>query len=126
MLWDTHMHTNHSGDSDAAAEAMIVSALARGLDGLCFTDHLDYDYPVEPELFLLDIPLYIEETALLREKYEGKIQIRQGIEIGLQPQLTAKNRDVAASFPFDFVIGSSHVAARTPRIGSILSRSWKI
>lgn len=109
MLWDTHMHTNHSGDSNAAAEDMIKAAIASRLDGICFTDHLDYDYPNEPELFLLDIPSYIEETTKLREKYDGRLQILQGIEIGLQPQLVEKNNGVTAAFPFDFVIGSSHV-----------------
>lgn len=54
MLWDTHMHTHHSGDSEAAMDDMIKAAIAAGLDGICFTDHYDYDYPEEPELFLLD------------------------------------------------------------------------
>ena len=54
MLWDTHMHTNYSGDSDAAPDTMVQAAIASGLDGLCFTDHFDYDYPDDPELFLLD------------------------------------------------------------------------
>ena len=55
MLWDTHMHTHFSGDSEADPENMVKAAIQKGLEGLCFTDHYDYDYPNDPELFLLDI-----------------------------------------------------------------------
>ena len=44
MLWDTHMHCHFSGDSESSPESMIQEAITRGLPGLCFTDHLDYDY----------------------------------------------------------------------------------
>ena len=52
MLWDTHMHTHHSGDSDALMPDMIQAAVRQNLDGICFTDHFDYDYPDDPNLFL--------------------------------------------------------------------------
>ncbi|MGN0240504.1 MAG: PHP domain-containing protein [Candidatus Weimeria sp.] len=46
MFFDTHMHTCFSGDSDADPVDMINAAKKNGLDGLCFTDHLDIDlYP---------------------------------------------------------------------------------
>ena len=41
MLWDTHMHTHHSGDSDALMPDMIQAAVRQNLDGICFTDHFD-------------------------------------------------------------------------------------
>ena len=62
MLWDTHMHTHHSGDSDALMPDMIQAAVRQNLDGICFTDHFDYDYPDDPNLFLLDFDSYIKEV----------------------------------------------------------------
>ena len=56
MLWDSHLHTNFSGDSDASPEIMIEQAVTLELPGICITDHLDYDYPKEPDLFLLQLP----------------------------------------------------------------------
>ena len=50
-LWDTHMHSQFSGDSEAPQEEMISSAIEKGLAGICFTDHLDIDYPEEPDIF---------------------------------------------------------------------------
>ena len=41
MLWDTHMHTHFSGDSEADSSAMARAAVAKNLSGICITDHLD-------------------------------------------------------------------------------------
>lgn len=108
MLWDTHMHTHHSVDSEAAPREMVEAAMQRGLDGLCFTDHYDYDYP-SSEAFLLDFAGYREEIAALQDDYAGRFSICWGIELGLQPQIAAHNKEIARSHPFDFIIGSSHV-----------------
>ena len=109
MLWDTHMHTHFSADSDASPESMADAAIARGLDGICMTDHLDYDYPDDDTQFLLDLPEYDRAIHALSSAYEDRIPILFGIEIGLQPHVAEANRKVTESYPFDFVIGSSHV-----------------
>lgn len=108
-LWDTHMHSQFSGDSRAPQESMITSAITKGLDGICFTDHLDIDYPEEPDLFLLDLPNYSASVHALQEQYKDRLSIRFGIELGLQPHLAAIHSDILKQYPFDFVIGSSHV-----------------
>lgn len=109
MLWDQHMHCNFSGDSDALPEDMIKAGIAHGLSGICFTDHLDYDYPEEPNIFLLDFDNYFKVLSDLREKYADKISVNIGIELGLQTQAAGQNLAVAEKYPFDFIIGSSHV-----------------
>lgn len=109
MFWDQHMHCNFSGDSDALPEDMIKAGIAHGLSGICFTDHLDYDYPEEPNIFLLDFNNYFKALSDLREKYADKISVNIGIELGLQPQAAGQNLAVAEKYPFDFIIGSSHV-----------------
>lgn len=109
MLWDQHMHCNFSGDSDALPEDMIKAGIAHGLSGICFTDHLDYDYPEEPNIFLLDFDNYFKVLSDLREKYADKISVNIGIELGFQPQAAGQNLAVAEKYPFDFIIGSSHV-----------------
>ena len=86
-LWDTHMHSQFSGDSEAPQEEMISSAIEKGLAGICFTDHLDIDYPEEPDIFLLDLPNYTSSVLAYQEKYAAKLPVRLGIELGLQPHL---------------------------------------
>lgn len=109
MLWDTHMHSAFSGDSDAPQDAMINAAIKKWLDGICFTDHLDMDYPDGLELFLLDLPAYTASVLAQKEHYRDRIPVRLGLELGLQPQLSEVYTDILAQYPFDFVIGSSHV-----------------
>lgn len=109
MIWDTHMHTEFSGDSDAAPEAMAEEAIRRGLSGICFTDHMDYDYPQEPNVFTFEPDAYMQKMRAVQQDFAGRLPIRIGIELGLQPHLSERHRALLSSFPFDFVIGSSHI-----------------
>ena len=110
MLWDTHMHCKFSGDSEAEPEAMIDAARQKGLGGICFTDHLDYDFPSDPPgLFELDLAQYEAEMLSLKEKYEATFPVYHGIELGVQPHLHKKLQEVVNHYQFDQVICSSHV-----------------
>ncbi len=109
MLWDTHMHSEYSGDSEASQESMIQSAVQKNLDGICFTDHLDLDFPGDSNVFLLDLPSYTASVQILQEKYRHTFPVLLGIELGLQPHLAKKHTDLLDRYPFDFVIGSSHL-----------------
>lgn len=109
MLWDTHMHTRYSGDSTAEPEDMIQAALQLGLDGICITDHMDYDYPNDPKLFQFDVTAQQTELSNLKAQYQPQLPVFIGIELGLQPQAAEWNRNLLGHYDFDFVIGSSHV-----------------
>ena len=45
LLADTHTHTKFSSDSKAEPKEMLATAKAAGLSALCFTDHMDLDFP---------------------------------------------------------------------------------
>lgn len=111
IVWDCHMHSSFSADSPAPMEEMVLEAVRRGLAGICFTEHLDPDYPPTPdnETFELDLPAYRKQLFSLRDKYASELDIRFGIELGLQPHLGSFFHELLAELPFDFVIGSSHV-----------------
>lgn len=109
MLWDTHMHTDFSGDSEASPQSMVHQALKLHLPGICITDHLDYDYPNEPELFLLDLEAYSLSILDLQKAFKDQIPVLMGVEFGLQPHLGPVLKEIVDKYPFDFIIGSSHV-----------------
>lgn len=111
LLWDCHMHSSFSADSSTPMESMIQRALSLGLSGITFTEHLDPDYPVTPDCldFSLDIPAYHKKLRQLQESYKDKIQVRFGIELGMQMHLNEYFASLLAQTPFDFVIGSSHL-----------------
>ena len=72
ILWDCHMHSSFSADSDTDMENMIKNAISRGLEGVCFTEHLDPDYPPTPDqqVFHLEVEAYADRLAFLKEKYK--------------------------------------------------------
>ena len=120
VLADYHLHTDHSGDSEAPMETQILAGIEKGLKIMCFTDHYDPGFPYEnvpdvsPGTFELDYAPYREEYLRLRDKYRDRIELRFGIEIGLQPHLGDFLTYYFASHPdFDFVIGSNHLCGGT-------------
>ena len=111
ILWDCHMHSSFSADSETPMEDMIQTAVDKGLTGICFTEHLDPDYPETPENldFSLDIPAYRQRLFELADAFRDQISVNFGIELGLQPHLSESFSGLLKEIPFDFVIGSSHV-----------------
>lgn len=110
---DYHLHTSHSSDSDEPMENMILKAIDLGLNQICFTEHMDMDFPAlpgDPEgQFLVNTDSYLFDVIRYREKYEDKINILFGIELGLQPHIAKENARYIKEHDFDFVIGSSHI-----------------
>lgn len=108
MLADCHNHTCFSGDSDAPVRGQIERAIALGMQEMCITDHHDYDVDSGAIDFNLDIPRYIKEMQQMKEEYRGRIELRIGIELGLQPHLKSYFQELLSTYSFDYVIGSTH------------------
>lgn len=109
---DFHMHTHHSEDSDAPMKDMIESALQKGLTEICFTEHMDLDFPCTESStgkWELNTDSYLYELLAMRELYKDKINIRFGVEMGLQLSCLRENLIYARSYDFDFIIGSMHL-----------------
>ncbi|MBO5484819.1 MAG: histidinol-phosphatase HisJ family protein [Lachnospiraceae bacterium] len=110
MPSDNHVHTSFSSDSDTPMEEMLKQAIQSGFSSVCFTDHMDYDFPDMGNgmTFLFDTEEYLLEINRLADKYP-QIQIRRGIELGLKPDIKEKCNSLTSSLPLDFVIGSTHL-----------------
>lgn len=110
---DFHLHSGHSGDSDAPMEAMIQSAISKGLTHICFTEHMDINFPVSPDTpagrFEVNTDSYLYDLIKYKEKYASQINISFGIELGLQASIAREISIYSKSYDFDFIIGSSHV-----------------
>lgn len=107
---DYHLHSFFSDDSKEKMEAQVQEAIRQGMTELCFTDHMDYDYPLRyTERFEFDVDAYFEEIQRLRKIYHNDLSIRAGIELGMRPHLASRCEKLVSSYPFDFVICSSHL-----------------
>ncbi len=112
MRADVHMHSNFSHDSESTPEEMIKGAIKKGLEVICFTDHYDKDnFEWGPE-DIFEPDEYFNHLMPLREKYKDIIDVRIGVELGLQPHLADYYRKFVTKYPFDFVIGSAHSAMK--------------
>ena len=107
MTADCHLHTCFSDDSDTPPEDMAERAIALGMKSICITDHYDMDFPGGE--YVLDTEKYQAELARLKQQYEGRLEIRTGVELGLQPHLQEKLRQYLENYAFDYVIGSVHL-----------------
>ena len=106
---DMHMHTWFSTDSEACPRDMADEAVRKGLKTICFTDHFDKDDLEWGEEGIFDVDAYFVEMQKLQEEYAGKLNIRIGIELGLRTYLKDYYEELTKKYPFDFVIGSSHI-----------------
>lgn len=112
IKYDSHMHSYHSFDSKEPMENMVLKGIELGLKGICFTEHQDIDFNdphEEPGAFSLNADAYLYELLMLRNKYEGKINISFGVEMGFQPHLRRELALYAKAYDFDFIIGSMHL-----------------
>lgn len=118
MLCDYHVHSYYSDDSDYPMEDIIKNAIYRNLEEICFTDHVDYGIKIDPmgkseealrgKVLNVDYLAYFNEIAKLKEKYAGRIKIKQGMEFGIQKHTISQFETLFSEYPFDFIIMSCH------------------
>lgn len=109
MYSDYHVHSRFSFDSDEEPERIINSAISLGMNQICFTEHHDFNWPVSGEFPLVDFIEYNSVISSLQNKYNNRIQILKGIELGLVKNASSLYKELFSKESFDFVIGSCHI-----------------
>ena len=110
MLADCHTHCRCSVDSETPPEAMAQAALARGLEVLCLTDHVELqdDWGVPAPAMFDWGPIREAHEALVRD-FGGQLELPLGAELGGAALDWAKaDRWLDAMPDMDFVITSVH------------------
>ena len=74
---DIHMHSAFSSDSESSMESMIEGAIEKGVKTICFTEHLDYEYPPEDGkvIFEVDLDAYQKKIKELQDVYRKQIEV---------------------------------------------------
>lgn len=107
-MFDYHLHSDFSADCDTPMEETIKSAIEKGMKEICFTEHIDFDYPDPSIVFSLDLPVYAQKMKEMQSAYADKIRIKKGVEIGIQPHLLSRYEALLNQEKFDFIICSMH------------------
>jgi len=112
---DFHTHCDYSPDSKTPMEEMIGRAIEMGITDLAFTDHVDLepDDSAEPDLkWDFDRTAHEHAVDAFKRAYSGKINLYNGLEIGIQPHLGKENSKIVLANQYDFVIASVHTVEK--------------
>lgn len=104
MFFDTHMHTNLFSEDGIMTIDEAEAAAKRAGGVITLTEHFDYDFP-PPFTFQFDPEEYFRVYGERRK--EDFLLL--GVEIGLQPSCAGRNDELVSRYPFDEVIGSTHL-----------------
>lgn len=116
-MFDYHVHTSYSNDCTFDMERYILPAIEKKLKGICFTDHVDIDYPSTSIEFQLDYLKYINEIKKLKDKYSDMLEIFIGIEFGMQSHILSDDKSFFQNKSFDYILGSIHAAGKKELYG---------
>lgn len=119
MYSDYHLHTEFSDDSEYPMESLVQDAIKKGLEEICFTDHVDYGVKEEyssPHARIyngkpvtnVDYPRYFETIKQLQTRYKDQIKIKTGLEFGVQMHTQEDFHKLVSRYPMDFIILSIH------------------
>ena len=106
-LYDQHLHTWFSTDSQADPAENVRHALSIGLAGLTTTDHLD-THRTEWPACRYDYDALAAVIASLRSQYGDRIFIGHGVEVCYQPAELSWVLPFLDAHAFDLVILSVH------------------
>jgi len=84
---DGHVHTSLCHHARGEMEEYILSAISRGLRKLIFLEHLEVgiNYFESTWLTAEDFDFYHKEGKRLQQKYQGRIEVGLGVEVGYNP-----------------------------------------
>lgn len=104
MLFDSHIHTEFSADSEMKAAEALAIAEKQGI-GLVFTEHLDADFIAKDgKAFTFAPHAYWQAYSHWRGE-----TLRLGVEIGMRESTRDFSEEFSCRVPFDMIICSQHL-----------------
>ncbi|MEF2969163.1 histidinol-phosphatase HisJ [Paenibacillus sp. M1] len=114
MLIDYHTHHVRCGHAVGSLEEYIQRGIEIGLSQIGLSDHMPLlhvdpaDYYPEMAMPMEELPRYVEEAFVLKEKYLGRIDVRVGLEGDYIEGWEEQIERIVTAYPWDYVIGSVH------------------
>ncbi|MGL5961265.1 MAG: histidinol-phosphatase HisJ family protein [Cetobacterium sp.] len=110
IISDYHIHSSFSGDCVEELDRICKKAIDLGIEEIAITDHMDLDIEESSNSidFLLNLDEYVPTILELKDFYKKDIDIKLGIEFGIQKHLGSVADEIIKKYPFDFIISSVH------------------
>ncbi len=121
ILQDHHIHPNYSIDATGSIDEFCQSALAKGLEEIAFTTHVDTDLLTDDCFVMVHgrrvpvqssrwVEAYEEEVLDVRDRYRDTgLRILLGVEIDYHPEFERILPDRFFDTDFDIIIGAVHL-----------------
>ncbi|OQX86621.1 hypothetical protein B6D60_05860 [candidate division KSB1 bacterium 4484_87] len=109
-MHDLHIHTSLCNHASGAMIEYVRSAIRAGLESMGFSDHnpLVPGYESRFRMAIREMDIYLRTISALRERFNGTIEIKLGIELDYVAEEEDFLRDFITRYPFDYIIGSVH------------------
>jgi len=120
---DAHLHSDLSPDADVPIDAYAALARARGVAEVAITDHLDFS-PEAPAFAFADYDRRLRSVREAAERWAGRPAIRFGVEVTYERRHETAIREHLLSHPYDYVIGSVHLARDHPLASPATAAAW--
>jgi histidinol-phosphatase (PHP family) len=115
MRVDYHTHHYRCGHARGELGEYVQAAIMAGLDEIGLSDHspiyhLGDDPHSRPNTAMSqhELPNYVQEVLVVRERFAPQIKVRLGIESDYIHGLGEHYRRLWRQYPLDYVIGSIH------------------
>ena len=107
---DIHMHSAYCGHASGEPEEYVERGIAGGLAAVGFSFHLPVRIPVDYKVNVSrdELDVLAREVARLREAYRHDVPVLFGGEADYLPGQEAEVAELAAAYPFDYLVGSVH------------------
>lgn len=105
MYADYHNHTSFSYDCGLLMEDSVKSAIRKGVQDMCFTEHIDIG---TTNTFLCDCKSFYTEFCKIKQIYADRIKLKLGMEFGMQRHTIPQFEKIFARYDFDFILLSMH------------------
>ena len=110
IISDYHMHTPLCRHAVGEPAEYAQQALAVGLQEIGFSDHAPLVAYHIPDVCMenSELPRYHQMIRQVQAQYQGRLNIRLGIEADFVPGFEQQTQAILDAFPYDYVIGSVH------------------
>ncbi len=106
IVYDTHLHSEYSHDSEVSLDDICKNAIAKGLKVVCTTEHIFLDKrDVGYGYFNQDS--YLKAIRESKEKYKNQLILLSGIEFS-EPHLFQNQLIDIKTYEFDMIVGAQH------------------
>lgn len=122
--FDGHVHTKLCHHAVGEMEEYVQHAIRCGLRTLCFMEHLETEIVYQPPCWLedTDFTQYFTEGERLQRVYGERIEIRLGVEMGVNPRATETILQRLTRFPVERIGLSCHFHLHAGSHLNLLSR----